>query len=98
MESVKRFIDDSLRLTVNERKSAVDRPWKRKFLGFTAVPVGCDDGLPQGVQLIGARFREDLLLDVAQAVEDRVPVFTPIEPRAAREQAFTDRTQRIPGE
>ena len=35
MESVKRFIEDSLRLTVNTRKSAVDRPWKRKFLGFT---------------------------------------------------------------
>lgn len=35
MESVKRFVEDSLRLTVNTRKSAVDRPWKRKFLGFT---------------------------------------------------------------
>jgi amidase len=46
-----------------------------------AVPVGCDDGLPQGVQLIGRRFREDLLLDAAQAVEDRAPTLTPIEPR-----------------
>ena len=35
MESVKRFIEDALRLTVNTRKSAVDRPWNRKFLGFT---------------------------------------------------------------
>jgi amidase len=33
------------------------------------------------VQLIGARFREDLLLDAAQALEDRAPVITPIEPR-----------------
>ena len=32
---MKRFIEGSLRLTVNTRKSAVDRPWKRKFLGFT---------------------------------------------------------------
>ena len=48
-----------------------------------AVPVGGDDGLPQGVQLIGARFREDLLLDAAQAVEDRAPVLTPIQPRVA---------------
>jgi amidase len=46
-----------------------------------AVPVGCDDGLPQGVQLIGARYREDLLLDAAQAVEDRAPSMTPVEPR-----------------
>lgn len=37
MESVTRFIEDSLRLTVNARKSAVDRPWKRKFLGFTVT-------------------------------------------------------------
>jgi amidase len=48
-----------------------------------AVPVGCDDGLPQGVQLIGARFREDLLLNAAQALEDRAPVLTPIQPRVA---------------
>ena len=48
-----------------------------------AVPVGSDDGLPQGVQLIGARFREDLVLDAAQAVEDRAPVLTPIQPRVA---------------
>jgi len=35
MASITRFIEDTLRLTVNTRKSAVDRPWKRKFLGFT---------------------------------------------------------------
>jgi group II intron reverse transcriptase/maturase len=35
MASVTRFVSDSLRLTVNPLKSAVDRPWKRKFLGFT---------------------------------------------------------------
>ena len=48
-----------------------------------AVPVGADDGLPQGVQLIGARFREDLLLDAAQTIEDRAPALTPIQPRVA---------------
>jgi hypothetical protein len=31
--------------------------------------------------LIGARFREDLLLDAAQAIEDREPALTPIDPR-----------------
>ena len=35
MRSVTRSIEASLRLTVNARKSAVDRPWNRKFLGFT---------------------------------------------------------------
>ncbi len=38
-----------------------------------AAVVGRDDNLPQGVQLIGARFREDLLLDAARAIEDRAP-------------------------
>jgi hypothetical protein len=31
----------------------------------------------------GARFREDLLLDAAQVIENRAPVLTPIQPRAA---------------
>jgi group II intron reverse transcriptase/maturase len=35
MQSLQRYIDDSLRLKVNTQKSAVDRPWKRTFLGFT---------------------------------------------------------------
>lgn len=35
MASVQRFIERKLRLKVNEKKSAVDRPWKRKFLGFS---------------------------------------------------------------
>ena len=35
MKSVKRFVEGKLRLKVNEKKSAVDRPWKRKFLGFS---------------------------------------------------------------
>ena len=35
MASVTRFVSDSLRLTVNPLKSAVDRPRNRKFLGFT---------------------------------------------------------------
>ena len=35
MASVTRWIEDTLRLTVNPRKSAVDHPYKRTFLGFT---------------------------------------------------------------
>jgi len=35
MESITRFITAKLRLKVNEQKSAVARPWKRKFLGFS---------------------------------------------------------------
>jgi RNA-directed DNA polymerase len=33
--SITTFIEKKLKLKVNEEKSAVDRPWKRKFLGFS---------------------------------------------------------------
>jgi group II intron reverse transcriptase/maturase len=35
MESVTSFIENKLKLKVNREKSSVDRPWKRKFLGFS---------------------------------------------------------------
>lgn len=35
MESVTRFVEGKLKLKVNREKSAVDRPWNRKFLGFS---------------------------------------------------------------
>jgi len=35
--SLTSFLQDRLRLKVNESKSAVDRPWKRKFLGFSLL-------------------------------------------------------------
>ena len=50
-------------------------------LPAVALPVGVADGLPQSVQVIGPRYREDLCLDAAQAVEERVGILTPIDPR-----------------
>ncbi len=35
LRSISRFLSCHLKLSVNEAKSAVDRPWKRQFLGFT---------------------------------------------------------------
>lgn len=35
MENIKTFLKEKLKLKVNETKSAVDRPWKRKYLGFS---------------------------------------------------------------
>lgn len=45
-------------------------------LGFAAVtvPVHIDEGLPFSARLIGGRFEEDLVLDAAQAIEDRAGV------------------------
>lgn len=49
-------------------------------LPAAAVPVGVSGGQPQGVQLIGPRYREDLCLDAAQAIEDRLGIPMPIDP------------------
>ena len=35
LRSISRFLINRLKLSVNEAKSAVDRPWRRQFLGFT---------------------------------------------------------------
>lgn len=35
MASLRRFLARRLKLRINEEKSAVDRPWRRTFLGFT---------------------------------------------------------------
>jgi amidase len=50
-------------------------------LPSAVVPVGTAGGLPQSVQLIGARYREDVCLDAAEAIEERHGVLTPIDPR-----------------
>jgi group II intron reverse transcriptase/maturase len=35
LRSISRFLERHLKLSVNEAKSAVDRPWRRQFLGYT---------------------------------------------------------------
>lgn len=37
LDSLERFLAKRLRLGVNRAKSAVDRPWRRKFLGYTVT-------------------------------------------------------------
>jgi RNA-directed DNA polymerase len=60
MESITRFLEKRLRLKVNREKSAVDRPWKRDFLGYTMtghrqpkLKVS-----PDSVRRIGGKIRE----------------------------------------
>jgi RNA-directed DNA polymerase len=38
MESVSQFLEKRLKLKLNKDKSSVDRPWKRKFLGYSMTP------------------------------------------------------------
>jgi len=55
------------------------------LLGLPAavVPAAVVDGLPSGVQITGPRFREDLCLDAAAAIEAALGTRTPIDPIAA---------------
>ena len=55
------------------------------LLGLPAavVPGGLAGGMPVGVQVVGDRWREDLVLDAAEAIERAVGVLTPIDPVVA---------------
>lgn len=53
-------------------------------LPSVCVPTGVtDDGLAAGVQIYADKWREDLALEAAQAVEDRLGIITPTDPRLA---------------
>ena len=60
MESMTRFITTKLKLKVNEQKSAVARPWVRKFLGFSFTNAGVPKRriAPKAVDRFKERIRE----------------------------------------
>lgn len=72
MMSISRFISDTLRLTVNPLKSAVDHPTKRQFLGFTVSRNGAllkvadkaIDKLKRRVRELTRRTRGRCLADI----------------------------------
>ena len=60
MESLTRFITAKLKLKVNQQKSAVARPWARKFLGFSFTSAGIPKRriAPKAVDRFKERVRE----------------------------------------
>jgi RNA-directed DNA polymerase len=60
MASITRFLTMKLKLKVNEKKSAVARPWERKFLGFSFTDAGVPKRriAPQAVDRFKKRVRE----------------------------------------
>ena len=59
MKSLERFLQQRLRLRINRDKSAVARPWERKFLGFTVTVKGAPRlmAAPQTVQRFKGKLR-----------------------------------------
>jgi amidase len=55
-------------------KSLYSFPFNYMGLPAGNVPANYNDGLPIGVQVIGRRFREDMILDALEAIEDRVGI------------------------
>ncbi|HVZ46610.1 MAG TPA: amidase [Ramlibacter sp.] len=64
-----------------EQKKAFRLLISVNLLGLPAVsvPTGVEGNVPCGVQVIGSRFREDLCLAAAEAIEANCGVFTPID-------------------
>jgi len=48
------------------------------YMGLPAgnVPLGLVEGRPAGLQIVGQRFREDLILDALEAIEERTGMLT----------------------
>ncbi|WP_280569716.1 group II intron reverse transcriptase/maturase [Chromohalobacter sp. 296-RDG] len=80
MASLSDFLENSLRLTVNRDKSAVDRPWRRGYLGYTLTR----HKLPRltfaktSLQRLMQRVREILKRgngrNIRRVIEEMVPV------------------------
>jgi RNA-directed DNA polymerase len=99
LKSVGCFLTERLRLKINPVKSGVDRPWKRKFLGFTLTPQRESrvNVAPQSIQRfkqkMRAKFREGRGRNLRTFLEGLKPLlrgwanyFSVAQTRAAFEQ------------
>lgn len=57
-QGAKKFLSERLKLKINEEKSAVDNPNKRKFLGFTFI--NCDEAKLRLAQRTREKFKEQV--------------------------------------
>ena len=64
------------RRTKSSPPPASSRRWNLLGLPCAIAPVGTLNGLPNACHIVAGRFREDLALDAAQAIEDRVGVLS----------------------
>lgn len=75
MESVRNFLQERLKLEINEQKSAVDRPWKLKYLGFSMYK---NKGkvlvrlAPQTIERVKNKIREFTSRSKPVSMEERI--------------------------
>lgn len=80
MRGMRAFLEEALRLRVNEAKSAVERPWKRKFLGYSVTAHAqprlriAPQSLKRLMQRVRALMHEGLGQSLAGLIEKLNPV------------------------
>ena len=75
MASITRYLEEELKLKVNKDKSAVDRPWKLKFLGFSFYLKKGGTGIrvhPKSVRKLKAKLIETTGRSKAMGVNERI--------------------------
>jgi len=75
MQSVTAYLERMLKLRVNQEKSAVDRPWKRKFLGFSCYCNKEKVGIrvhPKPIAKFKDRVRQILSRNNGKSMEQRL--------------------------
>lgn len=75
MAGVRQFLQERLKLKVNESKSAVDRPWRLKFLGFSMYRLQGKTGIriaPESLKRLKEKIRDLTSRSRSQAQKERI--------------------------
>jgi RNA-directed DNA polymerase len=75
MASITRFLEEELKLKVNKEKSAVGRPWRLKFLGFSFYLKKGEAGIrvhPKSVKKLKSKLKSITGRSNAMSINDRI--------------------------
>lgn len=80
LASLTRFLTEQLKLKVNEAKSAVERPWKRKFLGYSLTWHQAPKLriAPQSLERLEGKIREVLKGARGRSVSGTIKELNPV--------------------
>jgi len=80
MESVTHFLEQRLKLKVNPEKSAVGRPWQRKFLGYSMTQDKAPrlKVAPESVKRLKSKVKEKLRRGRGQSLRKAIAELAPL--------------------